>query len=140
MNQAWPGRLTMKRVICLVISVLFLSASLSYGRGYEAKKKAGEYEVEIKIDRNPPVVGENNVTIEIKDRAGKYVTDSKVLVNYYMPPMPRMPPMNYRTDARLAGNEFRARMKLIMSGPWYVVVIINREGKTSTAKFNIEAQ
>jgi hypothetical protein len=128
-----------KIILFLVIPFWVSQAALSYGRGYEAKKKAGEYEVEIKIDRNPPVVGENNITIEIKDAAGKKVTDSKVLVNYYMPPMPRMPPMNYRTDAKLNGNEFRAYMKLIMSGPWYIVVIINRGGKISTAKFNIEA-
>ena len=140
LNSTRRRHLEIKAFLWLAIVALLLPESLSLARGYEAKKKAGEYEVEIQIDRNPPVVGENNITIEIKDGAGKKVTDSKVLVNYYMPPMPRMPPMNYRTEAKLSGSEFRARMKLIMSGPWYVVVIINREGKTSTAKFNIEAQ
>jgi hypothetical protein len=128
------------KLICAILLSFFLMAGNTYARGYEAKKKAGEYEVEINIDRTPPVVGENNITIAIKDRAANYVTDSKVLVNYYMPPMPRMPPMNYRIDARLTGNEYKAKMKLIMSGPWSIVVIINRGGKTSTARFSIDAQ
>lgn len=123
--------------ICYLLCAL-LSTGIAYA--YEAKKKAGEYEVGIKIDKNPPVVGENNIRIEIRDSAGRPVTDSKVLVNYYMPPMPRMAPMNYRTDAKPKGDHYRATMRLIMAGPWYIVVIITREGKTSTAKFNIDAR
>jgi hypothetical protein len=126
------------KIFCLIALLLFLTAGNTHARGYEATRKAGEYVVDINIDRNPPVIGDNNVTIEIKDGASKHVTDSKVLVNYYMPPMPRMPPMNFRTEAKLSGKEYRAKMRLIMSGPWYIVVIINRGGKTSTAKFSID--
>src|SRR4030067_3128643 len=123
-----------------LILCLLLTIGISYAAAYEAKKRAGEYEVEIRIDKNPPVVGENNLKIEIKDPAGRPITDSRVLVNYYMPPLPRMAPMNYRTDARLKGEHYRATMRLIMAGPWYIVVIITREGKTSTAKFTIDAR
>ena len=35
------------------------------------------------------------------------LTEAKVLVNYYMPPMPRMAPMNYITDAKLKGEKYR---------------------------------
>ncbi len=128
----------MKKRTCSIILCILLTTAGVNARGYEATKKAGEYGVEINIDRNPPVVGDNNITIEIKDGAAKHVTDSKVLVNYYMPPMPRMAPMNFRTDAKPSGNEYRAKMKLIMSGPWNIVVIITRGGKTSTAKFLID--
>jgi hypothetical protein len=63
-----------------------------------------------------------------------------VLVNYYMPPMPRMAPMNYKADAKLKGDQYRLAMRLIMAGPWYIVVIFPRGGKTLTAKFNIDVQ
>jgi hypothetical protein len=63
-----------------------------------------------------------------------------VLVNYYMPPMPRMAPMNYTTDAKLKGKKYKATMNLIMSGPWVIAVKITLDGKTTTAKFNIDAQ
>ena len=120
--------------------VLLLVAGVTYAKDYEVKKRAGDYAVEIKIDKNPPVVGDNNMEIEIKDAAGKYVTDAKVKVEYSMPAMPGMPAMNYKTDAELKGNEYKTRMNLSMSGAWNVAVKITRGGKTTTVKFNVDAR
>ena len=120
--------------------VLLLMPSIANPKGYEVKRKAGEYEAEVKIDRYPPILGDNKIEIEIRDAGGKCVTDAKVLVNYYMPPMPRMVPMNYITDARLKGEKYKATMNFIMSGPWIIAIKINHGGKTSTAKFNVDAQ
>jgi len=129
----------MKR-LGLVVFVLLLVAGIAYAKDYEVKKKAGEYDVEVKIDRNPPVVGDNNVKIEIKDSSGKYVTDAKVVVDYGMPAMPGMPAMNYKTDAELKGDEYKAKMNLSMSGSWNIAVKITRAGKTSTMKFTVDAK
>jgi hypothetical protein len=115
-------------------------AGIAYGRGYEAKKMASEYEAQVRLDRYPPTLGDNNIEIEIKNGDGKYVTDAKVLVNYYMPPMPRMAPMNFTTEAKLKGERYKTAMKFIMSGPWIIAVKINHGGRVSTAKFNVDAQ
>ena len=115
-------------------------AGVAYARAYEVTKKAGHFEAAVKIDRNPPIVGDNHIEIEIRDQDGKSVTDATVLVNYYMPPMPRMAPMNYITDAKLRGERYKATMNFIMSGPWIIAVKINHGGKISTAKFNVDAQ
>ena len=123
----------------LSILILALTTSIAYAKELEVKKKAGEYDVEVKIDRNPPIIGDNSIEIEIK-KAGKAVTDAKVLINYYMPPMPRMAPMNYKTDAKLKKEKYKATMNLIMAGPWYIAIIINHEGKISRTKLNIDAQ
>ena len=120
--------------------VVILAVSVVYAKDYKVKKKAGEYSVEIKIDRNPPTVGKNNIKIEIKDAAGKYVTDATVKVNYSMPAMPGMPPMSYKTDAVLSENEYKAVIDLSMSGPWNIEIKIVRGGKTTTAKFNIDVR
>ena len=109
-----------------------------YAKDYVARKKTGNYEVEITIDRNPLILGDNRIGIEIRDRDNNYVTDTKVLVNYYMPPMLRMPPMNYRIDAKLKGEKYKATMNFIMTGPWYIVIIFHRGGKVFTAKFNVD--
>jgi hypothetical protein len=101
--------------------------------------RAGEFEVHARIDRNPPILGHNHVEIEIKDSGGR-VTDADILVNYYMPPMPRMAPMNYTTKAELKGEKYKMTMDLIMAGPWIIRVLITRDGKRATAKFNIDAQ
>jgi len=126
--------------LLLFVLILFLIAGTAFAKGYEIKRRVGEYEAEVKIDRSPPVVGDNNIVIEIKEPGDKNVADAKVLVNYYMPPMPRMAPMNYTTDAKLKGEKYKATMNLIMSGPWIIAIKISRGGKISTVKFNVDAQ
>ena len=128
-----------KRVFVPIL-ILSLLAGIAYARSYEVKKTVGEYETQVKIDKNPPVLGDNNIEIEIRDPGGRSVTDAKVLVNYYMPPMPRMVPMNYRTDAKLREGKYKATMNFIMSGPWIIAIKIDHAGKISTAKFNVDAQ
>ena len=92
------------------------------------------------IDRNPPIVDKNRLTLEIRDNSGNEVADAKVLVNYYMPPMPGMPPMNYKTYAKPSGNSYVVTMDLIMSGPWNIIVKITKGGKTDTARFAIDVR
>lgn len=130
----------MKKWIGITVSVILLITGIAYAKDYEAKKKAGDYDVEIKIDKNPPAVGENNVKIEIKDTSGKYVTDAKVTVEYSMPAMQGMPAMNYKADTKLEGYEYKAAMNLSMSGSWNITVKITRGEKTSKTKFSIDAQ
>ena len=127
-----------KTVVYALVFLLF--AGIAYAKDYEVKKKAGQYDVEVKIDKNPPVVGDNTISIEIKDASGKYVTDATVKVDYGMSAMPGMPAMNYKTDTVLKGNEYKAVMSLSMSGPWNIAVKIARDGKTSSAKFSVDAR
>jgi hypothetical protein len=123
----------------ILILVLLVAVPPAYSKDLELAGKAGEFDVRVRIDRNPPIVGNNHMEIEIRDPKGQ-VTDANVMVNYYMPPMPRMAPMNYTTTAELKGEEYRAEMDLIMAGPWIIRVLITRDGKKATAKFNIDAQ
>jgi fructose-specific component phosphotransferase system IIB-like protein len=123
-----------------LVSVLFLITAAASAAGLELKKKAGDLDVTVTLAKNPPVVGKNIIEIDIRDASGTPVPGAKVLVNYYMPPMPRMAPMNYRVEAVRKGGTYRARLGLIMAGPWIVAVKITREGKTVTAKFNFDAR
>ncbi|MFI5294304.1 MAG: FixH family protein [Thermodesulfovibrionales bacterium] len=125
--------------ITIVSMVLLLIAGIAYAKSYEVTKKIGEYTVVATIDKNPPVVGDNNITIEVKDAAGKAVTDAKVKVEYSMPAMPGMPAMDYKTDAALKGNAYQAKMNLSMAGGWNVAVKTMRSGKAATIKFSVDA-
>jgi len=129
----------MKKTAVLAM-LLLLVAGIAFAKDYEVTKKAGEYDVVVKIDKNPPVVGDNNVKVALKDAAGKAVTDAKVMIDYSMPAMPGMPAMNYKTDAELKGSEYAAKMDLSMSGSWNVAIKITKGGKTSTAKFTVDAK
>lgn len=129
----------MKKLVVFTLLLLFI-AGIAYAKDYEVKKKAGEYDVIVKIDKNPPVVGDNNITIEIKDASGKYVTDAKVKVEYSMPAMSGMPAMNYKADTALSGNEYKAKINFSMSGAWNVAVKITRTGKITAIRFNVDAR
>ncbi len=73
----------LKRLLQItLVLVLVLSAANAYTKAYQAKKRVGECEVEVKLDRNPPSLGDNNIKIEIRDGEGRSVTEAKVLVNY----------------------------------------------------------
>lgn len=128
------------KMLAVFSLILFLLAGIAYAKDYEVKKKAGDYDVEARIDKNPPVVGDNNIKIEIRDASGKPITDAKVVVEYSMPAMPGMPAMNYKTDAELKGNEYKAKMNLSMAGSWNIAVKITKGGKTSSMKFSVDAR
>ena len=54
--------------IAVFAMVFLLIAGMAYAKDYEVKKKAGQYDVEVKMDKNPPAAGDNNISIEIKGR------------------------------------------------------------------------
>ncbi len=130
----------MRNLITVLIALL-LVGSVAYAKDFEVSKKAGQYTVEVKIDKNPPVVGDNNMKIEIKDSSNKHVTDAKVRVDYSMAAMPGMPPMNYKTDGELKGNEYTAKMSLSMAGPWNIDVKFKRPGgSVEKISFSVDAR
>jgi len=128
----------MKRLV-IVVMMMILMGGLAIAKDYEVKKKAGDFDVEVRIDKNPPVVGDNNILVEVKE-SGKAVTDAKVVIDYSMPAMPGMPAMNYKTDADLKGSVYKGTMNLSMSGSWNIAIKITKAGKTSTARFSIDAR
>jgi len=129
----------MKKFIVFAV-IVFLAAGVAYAKDYEVKKKAGEFDVAVTIDKNPPVTGDNGVTVSVKDAGGKVVKDAKVVVDYSMPAMPGMPPMNYKADAVQKGDIYAATMNLSMAGPWNITVKISAGGKSGSMKFTVDAK
>jgi uncharacterized membrane protein len=127
----------MKRFTTVLI-ILLLAAGLVYAKDYMVVKKAGSYTVEVKLDKNPPITGQNKMEISIKDDKGGNVTDAKVTVDYSMPAMPGMPAMNYKAKAELNGSRYLANVNFSMSGAWAVNIKITRAGKTQAVKLNVD--
>jgi hypothetical protein len=130
----------MRRRLPLLLVLIIVLAAPAPAPAFEARRMMGDYDVGIRIDRNPISLGDNPLEIEIKGPGGRRVTDAQVLVNYYMPPMPRMAPMNYTTPAKLKGDRYGTVLHLIMDGPWIIALKITLGGKMSTAKFHINAR
>jgi len=107
---------------------------------YRVRKNINGLTFDIAINRNPPVLGNNEIRIDIRDPLGNPILDAEVLVNYYMPPMPRMAPMNYTISAPLKGEEYRAVMDLIMTGPWNIIARAMIQGKWIRVTFPIDVR
>ena len=122
----------------VVTLIILLTTGLALAKAYEVNKKAGEYSVQIKMDKNPPSVGMNNMEIAVTDKSGKPVKDAKVSVDYGMAAMPGMPAMAYKADAVNQGDQYRAALNISMKGPWYVTIKIASQGKTASTKFTFD--
>lgn len=129
----------MKRTAFMVL-VMILVAGFAQAKDFEVTKKAGDYNVVVKIDKNPPITGDNNLSLAVKDGMGMEIKDAKVSVEYSMAPMPGMPAAKYKTETELKGAEYKAKLNFSMAGGWSMVVKITRGGKTTQAKFNIDVR
>ncbi len=129
----------MKRIAVFTL-ILLISAGLVWAKDYEVQKKAGDLSVVVKMDKNPAVVGENGISVAVKDSTGKEVMDAGVKVEYAMPAMPGMPAMNYGSVLALNKNVYQGKLNFSMSGPWGLVVKIVRGGKTVSTKFSVDVQ
>ncbi len=116
------------RTLIVLLSV-WICAPAAYGRDFTVRRTVDGYTVDIAINRNPPVLGPNRLKVEVKDSTGRPVAGISVTVNYYMPPMPGMPPMNYTVKAQPQGAAYSVTMDLIMTGPWNIVVRATVPGK-----------
>ena len=129
----------MKKGIFLLM-ILTLMAGAAWGKNFEVTKKVDDLTVKVDIDKNPPIVGDNNLSLTIKDASGKNIIDAKVKVEYSMPAMPGMPAMKYDTNAALAGKIYKTKVNFSMSGSWNMVIKIARGGKTAQARFTVDAR
>ncbi|MGC9975713.1 MAG: FixH family protein [Syntrophales bacterium] len=127
----------MKKVT-IILSILFLVFGLAFAKDYMVMKKAGNYMVNVMMDKNPPVTGQNKMEITIQDATGADVTDATVAVDYSMPAMPGMPAINYKAKTELKGSRYLADVNFSMPGAWNVNIKITRSGKTQSVKFNVD--
>lgn len=128
----------MKQVVT-VMTILLLSAGLVFAKTDDVIRKAGDYSVELSMDKSA-AKGKNDLEITVKDAGGLYVSDAKVTVNYSMPAMSGMPAMNYNAGAGQHGNIYRAVLDFPMSGSWTLTVKIIRSGKTVSARFTVDVR
>lgn len=130
----------MKRLLLAASVLAVLTAGVALAKEYTVQKKAGDYTVDITMDKNPPVTGTNAVEVAVTDKAGKAVTDAKVQVTASMPAMPGMPAADYKAEAKLEGSKYKAKIDLTMGGSWNMSVRVTKGGKTATAKFTVDAR
>jgi hypothetical protein len=133
----------MKRSFLVISIVCFGLMAISgpvTAKDYEAQKKIGDYTIVLKIDKNPPVTGNNNMEIALRDSAGKAFTDAKVAVSYSMPPMPGMPAASYKVNPQPKGSVYTGILNFSMAGSWNLEVKVTKDGKTLSSKFTLDVK
>ncbi len=125
-------------VLVVIISLAIVAGCT---RGYASRKNAGDTIVTMKADRYPLVKGDNTLTVEVTDQAGRAITDAKVDVRFYMPPMPGMVPMDSATQAVLKGSGYSFTVNPAMEGGWKLDITVTRPGKpAATTTYNVDAR
>ncbi len=125
-------------VFVLAVSLVVLGAC---SRGYESQKSTGGMNITLKAESYPLVKGDNKMTVKVSDASGKAVTDAKVDVRFYMPPMPGMAPMETMTQAMLHGDKYMFTANAAMEGGWKTDVTVTQPGKPAmTNTFNVDAR
>ena len=124
----------------IVIFFLITSGDIAHARDFTARKKVEGHMINIAINRNPPIVAKNELRIDIVNPLGKPVKNENVTINYYMPPMPGMAPMNYTIRANPKGDGYAMTMDLIMTGPWIIVIKFPFQGKRLQMSFPIDVR
>jgi hypothetical protein len=127
----------MKRLFGFALIILFI-AGPAYAKDYEITKQAGSYSVTVKLDKKSPVLGDNGISIMIKDASGKIVKDAKVIVYSEMPAMPGMPAMRYKSQTVLKGDSYVGMVNFSMAGSWTLNIKIARSGKTDSVKLTVD--
>jgi hypothetical protein len=123
------------------LAVLCLIMVFSCAKGYESQKSAGDLKVTLLVERYPLIKGDNSLNVKVADAAGKAITDATVVVRYFMPPMPGMAPMEYKTQAMKKGDSYTFSANIPMEGGWKVEVSVTRGGSPpAAAMFNIDAR
>ncbi len=132
----------MKKIMMLLfIAVLITFSAAGCKKGYQTQKTAGDLTITLSAGSYPLIIGDNAMTIKITDASGKAVTDAKVGVRYYMPPMPGMAPMEYTVEGTPKGGGYGFTANIAMEGGWRVDVnVIRGDNASPTATFNVDAR
>jgi hypothetical protein len=130
-----------KLMKALLVFLLGLTLAVAVNaKTFEMVKKAGENTVTVTLEKDSPATGDNNITVAVKDPAGKAVTDVKVAIEYFMPAMMGMPAMNYKATPELKGDKYTGKLNFSMAGAWNVNVKVTRGGKSETIKRNVDVR
>ena len=122
-----------KLYFLMVLIAGFLVFSCTSKEDFKKELSAGDLKIVITSDQ-PPHVGINKWKLKIYQN-GKPVTDAKLKINGYMPPMPGMPEMSFDYPVKKVGEYYQSDVNLSMGGTWQITISIEREGETQKVKF-----
>lgn len=113
-----------KKILSVFAGIIVLLCS-AYAHSFNTVYDADPIKIRTSSENSIFAVGENVVTIELSDAAGKRITDAEVDIYYYMPSMPAM---NYEAGTTLNGGIYNAVIKPVMPGMWRADINVKKAG------------
>ncbi len=110
-----------------LVLVAFVAASCA--KQEPAAVKAGDLDVQVAIDPDPPTTGGNRLRISIRDASGKAVDGAQLAFEYDMPAMGAMPEMKGGGEVKAeGGGRYTVAYRLSMQGDWSLTLGIDAPG------------
>jgi hypothetical protein len=127
----------MRRIAVFTMVILLAASVVASAESFESSKKAGVYQVTLKMASHPLPVADSKATISVHDASGP-VAGADVRLYYFMPAMPAM---NYESKAVFKNDVYEAAIKPTMPGDWTAEVRVKgADGKTHKAAFDFKAK
>jgi hypothetical protein len=120
-----------KVIIAMFLAIGFLNA--------EPVSQTGEkngYEVKL-TSKKSLIVGDNELFVQLS-KDGNVITDAKMKIKVFMPEMPGMPYMEYKTKAKLIDGKYKMMVNFSMGGTWqYHLKFKSKDGKIHTVRGSV---
>lgn len=120
-----------KIVIAMFLAIGFLNA--------EPLSQMGEkngYEVKLTSEKSL-IVGDNDFFVQLS-KDGNVITNAKMKIKVFMPEMPGMPYMEYKTKAKLVDGKYKMMVNFSMGGTWqYHLKFKTKDGKIHTVRGSV---
>src|SRR5712664_3425321 len=119
-----------RNLASLLALVLVGFVAASCAKQKSAAAKAGDLDVQVAIEPDPPTTGENWLHILIRDASGKPVDGAQLTFEYDMPAMGAMPEMKGGGDVKAeGGGRYTVSYPLSMQGDWSLTLGIDAPGQ-----------
>jgi len=125
----------MKNIFKIVLTVL-LGFNILNAQSLSQDKQKNGYEVKL-TSLKPLVLGNNTVFVQLS-KDGTLITDAKMKMKIFMPEMPGMPYMEYKSNAKVLNEEYEIKLNFSMNGTWqYQLKFKTKDEKVHTIRGSV---
>lgn len=125
----------MKNIFKIALAMLMTIGILNAEPLSQVGEKNG-YDVKITSIKSL-IVGDNDVFVELS-KDGNAVSDVRVKIKVFMPEMPGMPYMEYKSKAKLVDGKYKMMINFAMGGTWqYHLKFKSKDGKVNTVRGSV---
>lgn len=125
----------MKSLFKIVIAMFLVIGFLNAEPLSQMGEKNG-YEVKLTSEKSL-IVGDNDFFVQLS-KDGNVITNAKMKIKVFMPEMPGMPYMEYKTKAKLVDGKYKMMVNFSMGGTWqYQLKFKSKDGKIHTVRGSV---